>query len=319
MNPISISICPYTVNIIMPHMSRRLCQSSLLMTKIEGYLTICIIKGKILLTNTSIYPLEAYHEAKPNKQAEGEVPARPWGIKSSSGTHSERTLSDKRILRPTRPAPGSLRDDTTSSDRQGIRHRDLKAVRRQPCYLLSNHCLVRPSWPHGPDPTKTGTEEPPQVYRRDYRVRQAATFTRTRYRLGRPHSRNIPRVRCLTPPSDHRKRTCQHKKKESNREKHTGISFFKCGSTLIDQYEQLRSSMISPDGEPHTPGYGVFLLRGMLGWIKALATLAPIPEVESENTGIRSSMEVSKIQPENYSGVVNVLANMVVCCIEESI
>jgi hypothetical protein len=77
--------------------------------------------------------------------------------------------------------------------------------------------------------------------------------------------------------------------------------------------------MISPDGELHTPGYGVFLLRGMLGWIKALATLAPTPEEESENTGIRSSIEVSKIQPENYSGVVNVLANMVVCCMEESI
>jgi hypothetical protein len=88
---------------------------------------------------------------------------------------------------------------------------------------------------------------------------------------------------------------------------------------LIDQYEQLRTSMISPDGEMHTPGYGVFMLRGMLGWIKALPTLAPTPEKEPEYTGIGSTIEVSKIQSENYSGVVNVLANMVVCCLGRSL
>jgi len=85
--------------------------------------------------------------------------------------------------------------------------------------------------------------------------------------------------------------------------------------TLINQYEQLRASMISTAEELHTPGYGVFLLRGMFGWIKAIPALAPTPEKKSEYTGIGSTTEVSKIQPENYNSVVNVLANMVVCCI----
>lgn len=88
---------------------------------------------------------------------------------------------------------------------------------------------------------------------------------------------------------------------------------------MIDQYEQLRASMISTDGELHTPGYGVFLLRGMLGWIKAVPALAPTPEEISEYTEIRSTIEVSKIQPENYNGVVNVLVNMVVCCVGGSL
>lgn len=88
---------------------------------------------------------------------------------------------------------------------------------------------------------------------------------------------------------------------------------------MIDQYEQLRASMISTDEELHTLGYGVFLLRGMFGWIKAVPALAPTPEKEPEYTEIRSTIEVSKIQPENYNGVVNVLANMVVCCIEGSL
>jgi hypothetical protein len=312
MNPISIQ---YHVNLILPHMLRRLCLYIPIIMNIEGYLIISNILGKILLTHTSIYPLEAYHEATPNKQAKGKIPARSWSIKSPSGTHSGRTISGKRILRPARPAPGPLRDDTTSSNRQGYCHRDLKAVRRQPCDLLSSSWNVRPSGPHRSGPTKTGTEEPAQVYARDYRIHQAATFTATRCNPGRPYSRSIRKVRCLPPSSDHRERTCQYQKKESDREKHASISFFKDGTTLIDQYEQLRTSTISPDGELHTPGYGVFVLRGMLGWIKALPTLAPKPEKEPEYTRIGSTVKVSKIQPENYSSVVNVLANMVICCL----
>jgi len=84
---------------------------------------------------------------------------------------------------------------------------------------------------------------------------------------------------------------------------------------LINQYEQLRASMVSTDGELHTSGYGVFLLRGLIGWIKVLPALEPTPAEKSEYTGIGSTIKVSKIQPENYSGVVNVLANMVVSCI----
>lgn len=312
MNPIIIQ---YYVNIIMPHLLKRLCPSILLVMNIKVHLLISTILDKILLTYTFIYPLEAYHEAKPNKQAKGAVPTRPWGIKSPSRTHSRQTLSSKRILRPARPTPGPLRDDTTSSCRQDHCQRDLKAVRRQPCDLLSSRWNVRPSRPYRSNPTKTGTEEPAQVYRRDYRIHQAATFTATRCNHGRPYSRSIRKVWSLPPPSDHRARTCQYKKKELNQEKHASISFFKGGTTLIDQYEQLRTSMISPDGELHTSGYGVFVLRGMLGWIKALPTLAPTPEKEPEYTGIGYTVKVSKIQSENYSSVVNVLANMVICCL----
>ncbi|MCX9080885.1 MAG: hypothetical protein OIN83_01665 [Candidatus Methanoperedens sp.] len=66
--------------------------------------------------------------------------------------------------------------------------------------------------------------------------------------------------------------------------------------------------MISTDKELHTPGYGVFLLRGMLGWIKAVPTFAPTQEK------IRSTIEVSRIPVENHTVIVNILANMVVSC-----
>ena len=47
----------------------------------------------------------------------------------------------------------------------------------------------------------------------------------------------------------------------------------KCTEEIIEFVKQQRSQ--EPDGELHTPGYGVFMLRGMLGWIKALPNLAP--------------------------------------------
>jgi hypothetical protein len=66
--------------------------------------------------------------------------------------------------------------------------------------------------------------------------------------------------------------------------------------------------MNSSNEEPHTPGYGVFLLRGMLGWIKAVPALTSTPQ------RIISKIEVSKIPVENHSVVVNILANMVISC-----
>ncbi len=306
MNPIFIVL--ESVKKIMPHMLRRFYTLNRLSTMINVCLLRTNIKGKIILTYTCIYIFEAYHEAKSNKQGKGEVSPRLWSIKSSSGTYSGRTLSDKRILRSPRPPPGSLRNDKTSSDRQGICIRYLKSVWRQPCDLLSSRWIVRPFWPHRTAPTKIWTQESDQMYRRDYRIRHTTTFTSTRYTLERSNSRSIRRVRCLPPSSDYRKRTCRCKKNESDPEKHKDISFFKSGTTLIDQYEQLRGSMNSSDEELQTPGYGVFLLRGMLGWIKAVPTLAPTQEK------IRSTIEVSRIPPENHNVVVNILANMVVSC-----
>lgn len=306
-------IIRYFVNVIMSHMLRRLCQLNSMISIINGYLIINNQKGIILLTDSSIYSQEAYHEAKPNKQAKRTVPAKPEGIKPPPGTYSGQTLSGERIFRPARPASGPLRDNTTSSDRQSHSHRNIKAVRCQSCNLLSNRRDVRLSRPHRPGPTQTGTEEPAQMHGRNHRVRQAATFTATRCNLGRPYSRNIQTIRHFHSSSYHRERTCQCKKKESNCEKRTSNSFFKGGTNVINQYEQLRASMLSPNKELHTSGYGVFMLRGMLGWIKALPNLAPTPEKECEYTG-----EISDILSETYTDVVNVLANMVVCCMGES-
>ena len=57
MNPIFIT--RIYVNLIMPHMLDRLCHYNLSMAYIKGYLLTSIINGKIVLTYTFIYLLEA--------------------------------------------------------------------------------------------------------------------------------------------------------------------------------------------------------------------------------------------------------------------
>jgi len=56
-NPIFIAL--NSVNIIMPHMLNILCTYDLLMANIEGYLLKSNLNGKITLTHTFIYLLEA--------------------------------------------------------------------------------------------------------------------------------------------------------------------------------------------------------------------------------------------------------------------
>lgn len=88
--------------------------------------------------------------------------------------------------------------------------------------------------------------------------------------------------------------------------------------TLVEHYEQLRTaSMIQSCETLTTPGYGVFMLRGMLGWIKATSAFEIAPVKETEYTGIVSMGQTPKIPSENFTDVVNVYANMVLTCLGE--
>ena len=87
--------------------------------------------------------------------------------------------------------------------------------------------------------------------------------------------------------------------------------------TLIEHYEYLRTSTIQHDNELTTPGYGLFMLRGMLGWIETVSVLEPTPDEETVNIGIKAPSEFSKIPSENCRSVVYILANMVISCMGE--
>ncbi len=88
--------------------------------------------------------------------------------------------------------------------------------------------------------------------------------------------------------------------------------------TLVEHYEKLRkASMIQPGETLTTPGYGVFVLRGMMGWIKAISAFEATPAKETEYTGIVSMGQTPKIPSEDFTDVVNVYANMVLSYLGE--
>jgi len=67
--------------------------------------------------------------------------------------------------------------------------------------------------------------------------------------------------------------------------------------------------------EIRAPGFGVFMLRGMIGWLKALSALelTPTPMREMKHTRNQSPV----IPAKDHSDVVNILANMVISCLGE--
>lgn len=85
------------------------------------------------------------------------------------------------------------------------------------------------------------------------------------------------------------------------------------GGIQIEHYERLRASVVHTDqSEIRAPGFGVFMLRGMIGWINTLPTIEPISVEETKL--IKSNLTV--ISSENHTDLVNILANMVISCVE---
>lgn len=84
---------------------------------------------------------------------------------------------------------------------------------------------------------------------------------------------------------------------------------------MADNYEQLRAARIKLDPtETRAMGVGIFLLRGMMGWIKILSTLTP----RTVEHTMDNWSDATVLPPENHSDVVNLLANMVISCVEGS-
>jgi hypothetical protein len=85
------------------------------------------------------------------------------------------------------------------------------------------------------------------------------------------------------------------------------------GGTQVEHYERLRASVVHTDqSEIRAHGFGVFMLRGMIGWINTLSTIEPTSVEETKH--IKSNLTV--ISSENHTDLVNILANMVISCVE---
>lgn len=77
---------------------------------------------------------------------------------------------------------------------------------------------------------------------------------------------------------------------------------------MTSQYETLRESALRLDSTPHPAiGLGVFIIRGMIGWLRALPSLVS-QRIEYD----RSAKQSDWSMPVGRSELVSVLADMVI-------
>ena len=306
------------VNLILPHMLIRLCRRWWQIShKVQlQHIIQCrmrVAKGINTFTLLTLYNKEASHVKSQLQRTKEKIPTGSWGVKQTPRTRPGRNIPGKRILRPTRLAPGPLRDDTMSSAGQSQRQRGHTEVRFQPPGLLRSRCKIQKEGAHWSDTRKARPKRAIQVYEGDRRLYTNETFKGPRPKPGRSHYRNCQRVRGQTASEDYRERDCTIEKKGARTEAPITILDQEDDGILVKHYEGLRASVVHTDQtEIHASGFGVFMLRGMIGWIKALPTFKPTSVGETKH--IRPQLAV--ISSENHTDLVNILANMVISCVE---
>lgn len=314
----TISTLRRCVNLILPHMLTRLCRRWWQIShKIPHQRIIqCGMrdtKGINTLTLLTLYDKEASHVESHLQRTKEKILMGSWGVKQTPRTRPGRTIPGERILRPARFAPSPLRDDTMSSNGQSQRQRGHTEVRFQPPGLLRSRNKTRKKGARWPDTRKAWSKRAIQVYERDHRLYTNETFKGPRPKPGRSHYRNCQRIRGQTASEDYRERDCTIEKKGVRTEAPITILGQEDGGILVEHYEGLRASVVHTDQtEIHASGFGVFMLRGMIGWIKALPTFKHTSVRETKH--IRPQLAV--ISSENHTDLVNILANMVISCVE---
>jgi hypothetical protein len=314
----TISTLRRCVNLILPHMLIRLCRRWWRTShKIQHqHIIQCGMRDTEGINTFTLLALPdkevSYVESNLQRSKE-EIPTRSWSVKQAPRTRPRRTILRERILRPARLAPSSLRDDTMSSAGQGQCQRGHTQVRFQPPGLLRSRSKTRKEGARWSDTRKARAKRSVQVYERDRRLYSNETFKGTQSKPGRSHYRNRQRVRGQTTSEDYREGDCTIEKKRAQTEAPIIILDQEDGGILVKHYEGLRASVVHTDQtEIHASGLGVFMLRGMIGWIKTIPALEPISVGKTKH--VRSQLAV--ISSENHTDLVNILANMVISCVE---
>jgi len=249
---------------------------------------------------------------KSGRQAKGTVSTKSGCAKQAPGKGQRRDVSKERILRPKRHSPGPLRNAKKTSYGRIVCKRGSKQIRNKPPSILSNTREVRRSRIGRPDTRKAGSEETSKVHGGDSGFCQKTTYMETGTDLGRPDARDRGKVRSQTTSEDYTTGSCKTEKKTSAQEK-TIVASTKDSDRMVEMYEQLRESVLQTDAtQVHVPGLGVFVLRGFMGWIKALSVHEQTLKRDPERTGIDSKSVIHHKNPE----LVHILANMVLSCCE---
>lgn len=277
----------------LPHMYHELCRAIPDVSR-GGYLSSVVAYGGVDIFTIAPVPLSGFPHARGSTgRPEDHLLTRPWTSPSARREGSRRTVPLSTLLRSPRPAPSSLRDAPPPSGRWTLYSQGRRALRGQSPYLLpcggGLPCL-RPSRPR---PSETGSEGTPSMHSRDPCLRSVASPGRPSALLGHLAARDCPPVRRSASPSKDggaRPRPGSKKRAPENHSTKTPT----LSPSVEPAYEALRNAAMKGEASGPPPlGFGVFLLRGWMGWAEALPALLPVSSHPSVDRRLPSPARVN--------------------------
>ena len=288
---------------IMPHMSIGICRNmgGPPRRDVEIY-------GKDILTwnpfPSVVVPSARTQASRPEGGAT--PPAR--GSESQPREDPRRTLQHYLVLRFPGPRASPVRDAPSTPCRQPPGERSGRPVRGQPAHFLSDGQNIRAGGNPWSGPSKTGSEGSASLHAGDRAVRPEATGRVARSDNGRDPSGGVLTIRADYSPPDARARPRQSQKGGATGQQSESSWDFPGKADMTSQYETLRESALSLDSTPRPAvGLGVFIIRGMIGWLEALPSLVS-QHGDNDWPAAQSGWSRSVGQSE----LVSILADMVI-------
>lgn len=289
---------------ILPHMSERLRRRS-------RKLNFRII-GEILLITKVIHNQKGWYSTKTEQRRQGTAATGATGVKPKPREGHRRAIHNQRILRPERPAPSTIRNDTKAPRRQDHDQRSCSEIRSQQSNIPQICVNVRQRRHYWADISQARTATTTQMYTRDHRIRKNQTEERAQDNNEDDHFRGERRIWSHLTPEDHRTCACQISKKGA-KSRGTTIDRGTIDSKIVIKlYEQLRAAMIrTGENEVSFHGLNIFMLRGMRAWIEALPVFEPTTLKNMHQSSSKPFTPASKSLTE----IMHVLATMIAACI----
>lgn len=284
----------------MPHMLRRKCHILIGNGDMNGPYS-----GKYIFTlNTFIVMVVSNVRSQTSRQERGTAPST-WRSKHKIRASPRRTFQHYFVFRFQGSCAGPVRDASQASYRQTAGKGYRRNIRSQSSHILSNSQNIQSERNPGSYPSETWPERTKSMYARDSTVCPA-----TLGRISRSHYGICPSGSFLTfwpdnSSSDIRTRPQKSWKGGATNPQSVGMG---CRSEIISQYESLRKSALHFNTIQYPAmGLGVFVLRGMIGWIEALPSLI---SHHRENSVITNHN--ARLGANGRSEFISILANMIV-------
>ncbi len=283
----------------MPHMLKGICRfhiSLFMSNTVNSGINIFTLKPfdmtVILLDHIKI-PRQKGRATPSDRSIESKIRANP-----------RRALQNNIILRSERSGSGSIRDASKTSGRQNPRDRDHQNLQYQSTYFLSDSQPIREEGDTRSCSSKTRTERTTSMHIRNYSVCTSADGRVTISNNERYPSGNFRKFWYNDTSPNFRTRSQQSWKRGATNSSSVTLNY---QPETVFHYESLREAALHPDTPNPVVGIGLFILRGMIGWLEALPAI--VSEVSWDVDFPDYSRRIGMVGQSEF---VKILANIII-------